>query len=127
MSFHTVVWIDHYEAKIFGIGADATTEETVQDSHPRHHIHRKADHVRLGTESMDPAFLDEVANALMPAKAILIGGPGKARSELAAHLKDRFPSIAQHVWAVEAMDHPSDAQLVAAARKYFASADRMHT
>ena len=60
------------------------------------------------------------------AKAILIGGPGKARTELAGYLNDKHPALAKRIWAIEPMDHPSDAELVAAARKYFHAATRMH-
>ena len=120
------VWIDHYEAKIFGITNHEAEKHVVVDGRPKHHIHRKADHVGLGTDPVSPDFLNEVAEALGEAKAILIVGPGKARTELAGHLNDRFPALAKRIWAIEPMDHPSDAELVAAARKYFLAATRMH-
>ena len=53
----------------------------------------------------DPEFLGEVAKALAPAKAILICGPGKARTELAGYLKDHTPAIAKRIWGIEPMDH----------------------
>ncbi|KQX38164.1 hypothetical protein ASD04_11100 [Devosia sp. Root436] len=121
------VWIDHNEAKIFGITTHDAEKHVVVDGGPKHHIHRKADHVRIGTDPMSHDFLDEVAQALGQAKAIMIVGPGRARTELAGHLNDRFPAIAKRIWALEPMDHPSEAELVAAARKYFRAAARMHS
>ena len=126
MKHNVCVWIDHYEARIFGITSNDADKSVVVDGRPQHHIHRKADHVRLGTETMSPEFLGEVAEALQPAKAILIGGPGKARTELAGYLNEKYPALAKRIWAIEPMDHPSDAELVAAARKYFHAATRMH-
>jgi len=120
------VWIDHYEAKIFGITTQEAEMQVVVDGQPKHHIHRKANHVGLGTDPMSHEFLEHVAKALGEAKAILIVGPGKARTELAGYLNDRFPALAKRIWAIEPMDHPSDAELVAAARKYFLAATRMH-
>ena len=126
MKHNFCVWIDHNEARIFGVTASDVDKSVVQDERPTRHIHRKADHVGLGNEPMSPQFLGEVAEALQPAKAILIGGPGKARTELVGYLNDKHPALAKRIWAIEAMDHPSDAELVAAARKYFHAATRMH-
>lgn len=126
MTYHACVWIDHYNARIFNISATTAETNSIEDSGQKHHIHRKADHVGLGTEPVRHAFLDEVAAALGEAKAILITGPGAARTELAEHLRDKFPAVAAHIWGIEPMDHPSDGELIAAARQYFHAADRMH-
>lgn len=124
--YRVCVWIDHYEARIFGIGLDEADVSVVRDAGPHHHIHRKADHVHLGAEPVDVDFLDSVAAGLRGAGAILICGPGKARFELAGYLNDRHPAIGRKVWAVEPMDHPTDAQLVDIARRFFRAANRMH-
>lgn len=124
--YHACVWIDHREARVFSIGMEGAELEVVADHGKTHHIHRKADHVRLGTVPMDPHFLAEVSGVLQGAKAILICGPGKARTELAGYLNDHHPAVAKRVWGIEPMDHPSDGEIVAAARKWFRAADRMH-
>lgn len=126
MRHNFCVWIDHDEARIFGISSSEADRTSIEDGRPKHHIHRKADHVGLGNETMSPQFLGEVAEALQPAKAILIGGPGRARTELAGYLNDKYPALAKRIWAIEPMDHPTDAELVATARKYFQAATRMH-
>jgi stalled ribosome rescue protein Dom34 len=124
--FHGCVWIDHREARIFGIGQDSDDTQVIEDSAAPHHIHRKADHVGLGKMPIDAAFLGEVAAALNQYKAIAIFGPGTARTELAGYLAEHHPAIAKRVWGIEPMDHPTDGQLIAAAHKYFKAADRMH-
>lgn len=126
MTYHVCLWIDHHEAKIFGIGLAKPEIETVDTKGPRHHIHRKADHVGLGTQPASQLFLEEVATALGAAKAILIAGPGEAKTELARYLRNRFPAIAERIWGMEPMDHPNDAEIVDAARRFFRAADRMH-
>ena len=123
---HVCVWIDHDAAKVFRIGPGTAEEAILHEPGPHHHIHRKADHVGKGKAPPDQAFLDEVAEALAGAGAILIAGPGQARNELAAHLHHHHPAIARRVWGIEPMDHPTDREIVAAARKYFHAADRMH-
>lgn len=126
MASHVCVWIDHREARVFEIGLDDASVVSISDPDASHHIHRRADHVHLGKATVDHGFMDEVAKLLKGARAILIAGPGQARTQLAGYLNDRYPEIAKRVWGIEPMDHPSDAQIVAAARKYFYAADRMH-
>jgi hypothetical protein len=124
--YHVCVWIDQVQAKIFEIGAHETTQQALHDHRPKHHLHRKANHVGLGTVEMDPELLEAVAEAIAGAKAILITGPGKARTVLASYLREHHPRQSADIWGVEPSDHPTDAQIVAHARAFFASADRMH-
>jgi hypothetical protein len=44
--------------------------------------------------------------------------------ELIDHFKSHDPAVHKCVSAVEIVDHPSDGQLLALARKYFNSADK---
>lgn len=125
MSHHCCVWIDHREARIFHIEADRAEEETIREAGPAHHIHRSSDHLGLGKEGPDPEFLGEVAGALAGETAILIAGPGEARQQFSRFLADKHPQIASRVWDVVAMDHPTDRQIVAAARLAFRAGDRM--
>ena len=41
------------------------------------------------------------------------------------HIEKHEPKLMKTILGVETVDHPSDAQLVALARKYFKTADRM--
>jgi len=126
MSYHACVWIDQQEAKIFEIGTDEASVHHAVDPRPHHHLHRKADHVGLGTVQMEPELLKEVAQAIKGAKAILIKGPGKAKTVLKTYLDEHFPEIAAKVWDVQPADHPTDREMVAAARSWFHAQDRMH-
>ena len=124
---HVWVWLDHREARIFGVGHLGTDREQIEAANAWQHIHRKADHIGEGKAEPDIAFLDQVAAGLGGFRGILIVGPGTARSELAGHLAHNYPVLAKRVWGIEPADHPSDAQIVALARKYFRAADRMHS
>lgn len=126
MTYHACVWIDQREAKIFEITSTESTKHQVTDDRPVHHLHRKADHVGLGTVQMDEAMLKAVADALGTAQGILIVGPGKAKTVLKSYLDKHTPELAERVWDVQASDHPTDAGLVATAQAYFRAADRMH-
>lgn len=125
MTYHAAVWVDHQQAKVFHLTAHEVEKDAVHNDAPAHHIHRKADHARLGKTPLEPAFMKEIAELLAGAQAILLAGPGLARTELMAFLKASYPAIADNVWDNQAIDHPTDAQIVAAARSYFGGADRM--
>lgn len=124
--YHACVWIDHREAKIFSIEAHSAEEITLHDANAPKHIHRKADQVGLGKAPPDDAFFAEIGGALATFKAVLIAGPGNARTELASYLAKHVPDLAKRVWGVEPMDHPTEPEIAAAARKYFHAANRMH-
>ena len=57
--------------------------------------------------------------------AVLITGHSNAWTELMKHIEKHEPKLMKTILGVETVDHPSDAQLVALARKYFKTADRM--
>ena len=123
---HGFVWIDHREAKIFSIEAKSAEEIVLKDKLAPKHIHRKADHLGMGKQAPDHAFFAEVGGALAPFKAILIAGPGTARTELAGYLAEHAPQLAKKIWGIEPMDHPTEPEIVAAARLFFHAEDRMH-
>jgi stalled ribosome rescue protein Dom34 len=123
--YYAVVWIDHHEAKIFHCGADAQGV-TIRSGHPHQHLHHKANSIGSGHAPVEHAFLERVSQALSSAGAILITGPAGAKHELAAHIARGYPDLAARISAVEALDHPTDGQLLALARKFFRADDRMH-
>jgi len=123
---HTIVWLDHQQAKIFHLRAGEAQQTKLQSDHPHEHIHHKANSVGSGHAAVDHAFLERLAQSLGNSQAILITGPANAKDQLAAHLRERHPQLAARISAVETVDHPSDGQLVALARKFFKADDRMH-
>lgn len=123
---HACVWIDHREAKIFGVTRDEASETVLHDHAAPRHIHHKADTIGSGKAAPDHAFFDEIALALAPFKGVLIVGPGQARTQLAGYLTEKHPLLAKRIWGIEPMDHPTEPQLAAAAVKYFRAEATMH-
>ena len=123
---HTIVWLDHQQAKIFHVHAADAEQTRLQSDHPHEHIHHKANSRGSGHAAVDHAFLERLALALGNSQAILITGPANAKDQLVAHLRERHPQLAARISAVEAVDHPSDGQLIALTRKFFKADDRMH-
>lgn len=124
--YHALVWIDHQEARIFHFNAAEVERTSVRSSHPQQHLHHKANTRGSGHAPVEEGFLERVVQALGHAGAILITGPGSARKELAAHIARVHPQLAVRISGVAPLDHPSDGQLLALARRFFRADDRMH-
>jgi hypothetical protein len=123
--YHAVVWIDHAEAHVMHISPDDIESSIVRPSKPHLHLHNKRGAVGVGRAPEDQHFYHSVVEALKGAEEILIVGPANAKLNLIKHIHSHDIPVAHKVIGVETVDHPSDAQLVAYARKYFDAADRM--
>lgn len=125
--YHAVVWLDHNEAHIMHISPDDVETSVVKPASPHRNLQRKRGSVSGSRQPEDPHFYHEVVEAISGAKEVLIVGPGQAKLELIKHIHAHDPKVAEQVVGVETVDHPSDAQVVAFARKYFVAKDRMLT
>lgn len=123
---HAVVWLDHHEAKIFLLHEeDAGFEERhVRAAHhasDRQHVHHGDGH-RAG---IDHHFLDDVLKQLADCDEVLAVGPASAKDELARYAKQKHGDVAKKIIGTASQDHPTPGQIVAAARDFFAKADRL--
>ncbi|MBT9539687.1 translational machinery protein [Thiobacillus sp.] len=123
--YHAVVWLDHNEAHIMHISPEDVETSVVKPATPHRNLQRKRGSVSGSRQPEDQHFYHEVVEAMSGAKEVLIVGPGQAKLELIKHIHAHDPKVADQVVGVETVDHPSDAQVVAFARKYFAAKDRM--
>lgn len=121
--YHAVVWLDHAEARIFHFDRESAEKMTVH-AH-KHHLHHKAGSIGSGRAPADAAFFDEIVHALADAAEILLLGPGAAKTELFRHVTRTRPALEPRILGIETVDHPTDGQVVAYARKYFHAKDRM--
>lgn len=123
--YHAVIWIDHREARVFHFSPTDAEKLVLHSDSPTKHVHRKANSIGSGHVSADHDFLHAVAQSIADAGAVLIAGPGTAKSELVKHIHEHDPKLMKLIAGVETVDHPSDAQLVAFARHYLTATDRM--
>ena len=121
--FHAVVWIDHAEAKIFEFAEKAVERKHVKNAHAQH-LHHKAGAIGAGKAAVDAGFLKDITAGLADAGEILVVGPGSAKLDLIRHLHRHAAAVEAKVVGVESADHPTDGQVVAHARAYFAVKDR---
>lgn len=121
MSRHVAIWLDHHEAKVFHVTPDTFEEQHLHAPHATlHQKHRDKTH---------PAemkhFYDDVIKASAEAEEILVCGAGSAKLDFVKHVHAHHARLVDKIVGVETVDHPTDRQLVAYARKYFVRVDAL--
>ena len=122
---HAVVWIDHEHATVIDFAFDDRHVVQVGREGGQHKVHRRSGIPGSGKAPIDHQYFDAVASALGDAAEILIVGPGSAKAEFHRDLQARHAAVCKRVVAVESVDHPSDGELLAFARKYFKRVDAL--
>lgn len=122
--YHAVLWIDHHEARVIHFNADTAEEEHIRPDGAPHHLHVKAGS-HSGTHIEDePKFYRDVAAALSDAHEVLVTGPSTAKAEFVKHVHKHAPHLMERIAGIETLDHVTDNQLLAEARRYFKQNDR---
>ena len=74
-----------------------------------------------------PDVLSDLTFSLAPGSFHFVTGPSGAKKELVTYIEREYPALAARIAAVQALDHPSDGELVKLARKFFVADDRMRS
>ena len=122
---HAVVWIDHSQARVFHFNQEEVETLVLHPKNPHIHIHHKANEIGSGHAPEDMNYFKKVVEAIGSSKAVLLTGPGIAKTALMKFIALHVPTMLPVISGVETVDHPTDGTLVAHARAYFHSADRM--
>ncbi len=131
MPTHAAVWIDQAEARIFhihssaadGLHRDLVDETTILAPHHRIHRHPKDREVVAPDPGDTTRFFEQIAHALRGTDEILILGPASAKLELFRYLHDHEHPIGAKVVGIETVEHPTDLEIIAFARKAFVRTD----
>ena len=78
-----------------------------------------------GKAREDQKYYHDIAQALAGASEILVVGPANAKLQLIKHINAHFHDLIDKIIGVETVDHPTDGQVGAYARKYFVAKDKM--
>ncbi|MGQ0512089.1 MAG: translational machinery protein [Betaproteobacteria bacterium] len=122
--FHAVVWLVHTEAHVQHFTREDVERKLVHGK-PHRHLHQKRGAATDGHATEDMAYYGKVAEALKGAGEILVVGPANAKTEFVKYLDTHAQDLRRKVVAVETVDHPTDGQVLAYARKHFRAIDRM--
>jgi stalled ribosome rescue protein Dom34 len=117
---HVVVWIDHREAHVlFFEGAN----EFIGSNTTHTHLHHKANEIGSGNAPEDRKFFDAVVISVADINEVLLVGPGSGKNDFVKYVREHYPALAKRIVGSETVDHPTDPQVVAYAKKYFARID----
>jgi stalled ribosome rescue protein Dom34 len=114
---NVVVWIDSTHAKLFELHGETTTEVKLKKHEVRHHNGTEKEQ---NNHKNSEKFFHDVALHLSQAHEVLLIGPGEGKSHFKSHLeKHHHKQVALKIVGVETVDHPTDGQIVALAKKFF--------
>ena len=117
---HIAIWIDHKEARVFRVEPDGAQRVTVTaPMKTEHHQHPRGEGEPRKHPLDGKRFFSAVCKALQGEEPILLLGPSSAKFEFLRYLQMHHAEIEARVAWVGTVDHPTDAQLVAHARRYF--------
>jgi len=115
---HAVVWTGHQSAQVLQFDAAHMQAKKI-----RTHTHYTRQHG--STVRTEHEFFGEVCAALEGIAEVLVTGPHIALADFRHYADKHRPHTAARIVGYEVADHPSENELVAAARKYFLKHDRM--
>ena len=122
---HAVVWLDHREAKVVDFSVDDKHVVNVHHKGGHRQVHHKAGATGSGHSNDDGHFFDAIVAALDDAREVLVTGPGNAKVGFREHVAKRHAALAGRIVGVETLDHPTEGELLAYARRYFKRVDNM--
>ena len=116
--FHAVAFVDHQSAQVLQFGSGPAQERRIHA-----HLHYTRKH-GSGARA-EQAFFGEVCDALDGVAEVLITGGHKGLADFRHYVEKHRPPTAARIVGYAVVDHPTENQLVALARKHFANYDRM--
>ncbi|MEO7728997.1 MAG: hypothetical protein ABIS45_17225 [Burkholderiales bacterium] len=116
--FHAVVWTDHHSAQVLQFDSAHVQAQKVEEH--THHTRKHKSGVRTEHE-----FFGEVCDALAGVAEVLVTGSHTAQADFRHYVEKHRPVVSKQIVGWETVDHPSEGQLLALARKYFEKHDRM--
>lgn len=116
--FHAVVLIDHHGAEVLQFDAEHVQAQKVKSStrHSRSHG---------STVRTEHEFYGHVCDALAGINEVLMTGSHTAMADFRHYVEKHRPALDKPIVGYETVDHPTEAQLIALARKFFLKYDRM--
>jgi stalled ribosome rescue protein Dom34 len=112
---HTIVWVDHREAKLFNV-LGSEQDDVVINSHTSvQRLHHQAS--KDPGQAVDVEFFRRIVAALNHTRGMLITGPGNAKFELKRYIEEHRPDLAPRVSETE-LDTPGEAGLRALANDF---------
>jgi hypothetical protein len=117
-TFHAVAFVDHHHAQVLQFSSEKVVERKVHE-----HLHFTRQHAS-GVRS-EHEFFAEVCTALDGIAEVLVVGGHQGLADFRHYVDKHRPQTAKCIIGYEVVDHPTENELVALARKHFAKYDLM--
>lgn len=112
-----VVWIDHHSAQVLHLDAGHVQVEKIK-AHA-HYTRQHGSSVRSEHE-----FFGEVCDAMAGSSELIVTGAHTAQADFRHYVDKHRPAVAKLIVSWVTVDHPTEGQLAAVGREYFAGQDR---
>ena len=110
--YHAVAFVDHQSAQVLQFNSDQVVKHTLHE-----HLHFTRQHAS-GVRS-EHEFFGEVCDALEGIAEVIVMGGHKGLGDFRHYVDKHRPLLAKHVVEYNVVDHPTEKELVALARKHF--------
>jgi hypothetical protein len=114
--YHAVAFVDHQSAEVLQFGTEHAVEKKIHE----HLKFTRQHHSGVRTEH---EFFGQVCDALDGITEVLVVGGHVGLADFRHYVDKHRPQTAKRIVGYEVVDHPSENQLVAMARKHFAKYD----
>lgn len=116
--FHAVAFIDHQHAEILQFDSEHVLEKKI-------HQQLKFTRQHGSTVRTEHEFFAHVCEALDGITEVLVVGGHTGLADFRHYVDKHRPQTALHIVDYQVVDHPSEKQMVALARKYFVQYEQM--
>jgi hypothetical protein len=116
--YHAVAFVDHQSAQVLQFSSEHVVKHTL---HQHLHFTRQHD---SGVRS-EHEFFGEVCDSLEGIAEVLVVGGHKGLADFRHYVDKHRPLTAKHVVGYDVVDHPTENELVALARKHFEKRNQM--
>ena len=109
---HAVLWLDHHHASVIQFNDDELQTKHLKDS--PHDTGKRESEVRTQHE-----FFGKVCDALLGINGVLVTGSHIVQANFKHYVEKHRAMITPHIAGWETVDHPTEPELVALAKKFF--------
>ena len=115
--YHAVAFVDHQSAEVLQFGSEHVVEHKV-------HQHLKFTREHHSGVRTEHEFFGHVCDALDGIAEVLVTGGHTGLADFRHYVDKHRPLTAARIVGYEVVDHPTENQLVALARKHFVKYDQ---
>ena len=116
--FHAVAHVDHHHAEVLHFGREQVVETDVRD-------HQKFTRQHGSAVRTEHEFFGQICDALEGIAEVLVVGGHTGLADFHHYADKHRPLTAKRIVGYLVVDHPTQNQLVALARRHFVKHDQM--